>query len=280
MSEDQEQFALNRAVLDAELCPVADASRSILREKSSGHGSLNLVSSALSGKEFYIVDGTEFATRKHALKCILKHGGNVVDTLTDGCTVLCDRHCRSHFDGRTGPGNHLVLDISWIELCTNFNQPCPPHLVVYCPEHLREQIFSSFDEFGDSFTEPVTPEGLKALFDRLSPLPLEGDYVVNQEAYLHIKKKYRQLRDYWRFALKEMLILSRDINLPILTIARLYGARLTADKEMKGITHHLTDIGVESDNVKSCSPGEPITKSDLLERLRPYISKQTYNTFH
>lgn len=133
------------------------------------------------------------------------------------------------------------------------------------------------DEFGDSFTEPVTAESLKALIDSLPPLP--QDYEVDQSAYLDIKRRCALFQSYWGFALKEMLILTRDEKLPILYIARLYGARTTENRYMEGITHHMADMGAHCCNGVSCYPGNPITKLELLERLRPWISPQTYEAF-
>ena len=136
-------------------------------------------------------------------------------------------------------------------------------------------MFSSFDEFGDSFSVPVTPEQLRDLFNRLPNISSQGENIINQEAYLDLKKKYKQFSDYWRFALKEMHIFSADLTLPILSIARLYGARLTDNEDQDGITHHI----VGDDEHDGSGLGAPLTKFQLLELLKPHISEETYSVF-
>jgi hypothetical protein len=114
------------------------------------------------------------------------------------------------------------------------------------------------DEFGDSFTKPVTPEELKDLLSRNPVLS-------------------------WRSALNEMVIFCPDVTLPILYIAKLYGATLTDVKDNAGITHHFVEDNSTTTEEKMDSEppvARAITKIDLLEMLKPYISDATYRTFH
>ena len=231
-------------------------------------------SSTLKDKEFCVLSGSDEVIKQDAERFIKEHSGTTVSTPIPGCTVLCGRQSIS-VKNVIKQGQHLVLDISWIKLCSTSVNPCPPHLVIHCPGPLKEDVFSSFDEFGDSFSVPVNPEQLRDLFNRLPNISSQGENIINQEAYLDLKKKYKQFSDYWRFALKEMHIFSADLTLPILSIARLYGARLTDNEDQDGITHHI----VGDDEHDDSGLGAPLTKSQLLELLKPHISEETLSVF-
>ena len=229
-------------------------------------------STTLSGKEFCILSGSDDVTKHDAEKCIKQHSGTIVSTPIQGCTVVCGRQSIS-VQNVTKQGKHLVLDISWISLCSTSVNPCPPHLVLHCPDRLKDEVFGSFDEFGDSYTVPVSPEELKDLFDRLPDLSSRGDYSVNQKAYLDLKKKYTQFSDFWRFALKDMVIYSSDLAMPVLSIAKLYGARITDNEKEEGITHYMIE------STTRFQSGVGLTKLQLLELLKPHISGETYKAF-
>ena len=242
--------------------------------------SVTIKSTKLTGKEFCVLSGSDSVTKQEAERFIKEHSGTAVSTPIPGCTVLCGRRSIS-VQNAIKQGQHLILDISWVSQCSESVNPCPPHLVLHCPERLKGEVFGSFDEFGDSFTVPVTPDSLRELFDRLPSLSSLGDYTVNQDAYLELKKKYKQFSDYWRFGMKEMLIFSPDLTLPILSIAKLYGARLTDNVELNGITHHMLANGVHHNEMNSSQQnlGESLTKCQLLELLKPYISEEAYSVF-
>lgn len=110
----------------------------------------------------------------------------------------------------------------------------------------------NIDEFGDSFTEPVTPQQLKELVYRSPDLS-------------------------WRRALKDMVILSQDLTIPILTVAKLHGATITEDKEDASVTHHFMDTldCIRRDQLQA----NLLTKKELADMLKPHVSKDTYNCF-
>ncbi|KAL5267572.1 hypothetical protein ACHWQZ_G004569 [Mnemiopsis leidyi] len=112
------------------------------------------------------------------------------------------------------------------------------------------------DEFGDSYTQCVTVQQLRELV-------------------------YRSPDFSWRSALEDMIIFSQDLALPILGIAKLYGATVTDDKDNSAVTHHFVDtLDTLDSNFKSKLQGHHgcfLTKRELADKLRPHISPETYS---
>lgn len=232
-------------------------------------------STKLRDKEYCVLSGSEDIAKEEAERFIKEHSGTSVSTPIQGCIVMCGRQSIS-VQNVIKLGQHLVIDIAWIKLCSGNVNPCPPHLVLHCPSHLKEEVFGPFDEFGDSFTVPVTPEELKDLFNRL-PWPPAHDYSVNQMALLNLKTKYPQFKEFWRFSLKEMVIHCSDVSAPLLSVAKLYGARITENCLEEGITHFIKVSDEDTGPVPNS--GKPLTCLELLEKLKPHISEESYDTF-
>lgn len=232
---------------------------------------IDVKSEDLKGEEYCVLSGSDDLTKIEAECFIKEHSGIAVSTPVAGCTVLCGRKSVS-VQNVIKQKQHLVLDISWIRMSTDQAMPCPPHLIIHCPPELREKALAPFDSFGDSYTAPITPEELGQLLKRLPSQP--DCYTVNQEAILSLKKKYKQFHAYWRFTLKDLVILSPKTLSPVLYLAQHCGARLTDDPSRGDITHVMA--GATDENFNRVDVVS-IDDNQLLQLLKPHISDESYN---
>ena len=226
----------------------------------------------LQGREFCVLSSSGDIPKHEAELTIREHSGSVVATPVPSCTVICGKQSIS-VQNVIKQGKHLILDIKWLKLNKTKLQPCPPYLVIHCPEGMQERTFVSFDEYGDSFTVPVKPDDLKSLFQRIE-IPSEEECQVNPGAFLSLKNKYPEFTNFWRFSLKEMVILTEDTSHPLVSLAGLHGAEVTANPEMDGITHKFQFSSIYKDDVRDLSD------VDLLETLKELLFEDTYNAFN
>ena len=95
-------------------------------------------------------------------------------------------------------------------LCSSSVKPitCPPHLIKHCPPSLQEEMLSSFDRWGDSYIDDVTPDTLRHQFSLMSTkemktmLPETRKHIVKRLVPLFIFRSRIKLNNLFKHFLK------------------------------------------------------------------------------
>eukprot|EP00116_Pleurobrachia_bachei_P006453 sb/3466715/ len=214
---------------------------------------------------FCVLSASESVTKEQAETFIREHSGELVCTPIPDSTVLCGRQSVS-VKNIIKQGKHLVQDIAWISYCNGKVRPCPPRLILYCPADMRSLVLGGFDEHGDSYTEPVTVDELHQIVGAMTTkLPDDSNDTS--------LRRYPEFADFWRFALSDMVLWTRE-RCAMSYTAEMYGAQVTTDSNCPLVTHRLSE---EQDGDEGV--GKRISRRDLLDILKPFISQQLYTRF-
>ncbi|XP_068249304.1 DNA ligase 4 [Palaemon carinicauda] len=121
----------------------------------------------LAGKEICVMGGDENMTKHQVEKLIVEHGGSLTqhpkkDTfcvVADTFSVRVNNYVKSH----------NIVRPSWIELCIKRSSLMPfgPLDVLSLVDGKRDTIKELFDEYGDSYTDPVDERTLKRIMENM-----------------------------------------------------------------------------------------------------------------
>lgn len=121
----------------------------------------------LAGKEICVMGGDESLTKQQIEKLIVEHGGSLTqhpkkDTfciVSDTFSVRVNNYVKSH----------NIVRPSWIELCVKRSalMPFGPLDVLSLLDGKRDSMKELFDEFGDSYTDPLDERMLKKIMSNM-----------------------------------------------------------------------------------------------------------------
>eukprot|EP00116_Pleurobrachia_bachei_P002780 sb/3463042/ len=235
------------------------------RQKVEVKPKVEVKSSGLVNKQFCVLSASESVTKEQAETFIKEHSGELVCTPIHDSTVLCGRQSVS-VKNIIKQGKHLVHNIAWIRYCNDKPRPCPPRLILHCPADMRGLVLGGFDEHGDSYTEPVTVDELHQIVGAMTTELPDNSSVTSL-------KRYPEFGDFWRFALSDMVLWTRE-RCAMSYTAEMYGAQVTTDSNCPLVTHRLSEE-LDSDE----GVGKIISRRDLLDILKPFISQKLYARF-
>jgi DNA ligase-4 len=212
------------------------------------------VSTIFGGKEFCVVNGSQKFSKEFMERKITEHGGSLVQNPGSDTFCVLVNKLTVRANNIISTGLYDVVKTDWLKECLDAEQCFPflPRHMLHAGPSTTAQFSHQYDQYGDSYTEDVTEEGLRDIFKKVAEKS-GTDLCISQEEIATMESRYfandslrglfRHCRVYLDKYLevenKETAIHACSLDLIGLDL-RLYGAELT-DKVDEQVTHILFD---------------------------------------
>jgi len=236
------------------------------------------VSSIFNSKTFLLYGGTPWIANMRAK--IEQHGGKIsLNTVPGMFAIVGEREDYFKVKKAIEFGTYDVLKPSWIESCIDSKSCLPtfPKDYFWYSEETGKRFEADFDEFGDSYTKPVTKDEVKSLLNTV----MKSSQNDNDSDF-DIDELKEELASCSGFALtktsifKTFRIAFREENDPVIAaLIEFYGGKVVDSELQSGVTHvivkdplspskktHLSAMLVKPQWVEDC-----VSKSRLLDEL-------------
>lgn len=129
---------------------------------------VSVTSHLLQGKVFCVLTAFNELTKKDIETKIVENGGTVVQNpgrivfcVLTGCYTLRARNIASM-------NQHNIVRVDWLLRCIAAHEllPWTPADLFHATPTVKEQLSTEYDEFGDSYTQPLTEDSLAYVLER------------------------------------------------------------------------------------------------------------------
>ncbi|VVC30005.1 Hypothetical protein CINCED_3A019636 [Cinara cedri] len=148
------------------------------------------INNMFEDKEFCVISDCETMTKGEIEKKIHEYGGQVVQNPGDDtfCVLANNiKHIRAHAIKLSG--KHSIIDTKWILSCFADNEflNWTPENVLFLSKEHQLLMDANFDQYGDSYTELTTVDGLRRVMNRVE---LDDDLVNTEvDTFLEFQKE-------------------------------------------------------------------------------------------
>uniref|UniRef100_A0A914W548 DNA ligase IV n=1 Tax=Plectus sambesii TaxID=2011161 RepID=A0A914W548_9BILA len=185
---------------------------------------------AFNGREVCIMDNS--ANKGNLERIVAELGGTVVQNpgMNTMCVVAPTVTIR--VKSVIAANSHNVVKPDWLMCCSNESRlvPFAPAFMFHTLLSTQATFRGAFDEFGDSYTEPVTVDQLKTILNKVEPAKLSSDEQAEWMEQLLDDYKYALFRRCRVYVDRYLILHDRSTSIPLCSLTlieaslKLYGA--------------------------------------------------------